>query len=246
MLNPRLDRNAPSIRSLALPCALLLAVTVSFASIHAGQAGPAMLSGTVYDTTGGVIPGAAVTLEDATGMTYNTVSNNAGRFAFSNVQPGHYTLQASLPGFHSMRDEFDLSAPRGWNRAITLQVGNLRETVTVSAKRGTASPASAAVRPQPIRVGGNIRVPTKVFHVPPIYPESMQQAGLEGDVPIEAIIGRDGTVASVRVLSAEVHPDFAIAAADAVRQWRFTPTLLNGSPVEVVMTVSVTFTLSDQ
>jgi protein TonB len=43
-----------------------------------------------------------------------------------------------------------------------------------------------------------------------------------------------------------VHPDFAIAAVDAVRQWRFTPTLLNGRPVEVVMTVSVTFTLSDQ
>jgi len=50
----------------------------------------------------------------------------------------------------------------------------------------------------------------------------------------------------VRVLTAQVHPDFAIAAVDAVRQWRFTPTLLNGSPVDVVMTVSVAFKLSDQ
>ena len=57
------------------------------------------------------------------------------------------------------------------------------------------------------------------------------------------IIGRDGVVLSVRVLSAQIHPDFAIAAVDAVRQWRFTPTLLNGSPVEVVMTVSVRFDL---
>ena len=73
----------------------------------------------------------------------------------------------------------------------------------------------------------------------------MREAGREGVVPIEAIIGRDGTVASIRVLSAQVHPDFAIAAVDAVRQWRFTPTLLNGRPVEVVMTVSVTFNLSD-
>jgi TonB family protein len=49
----------------------------------------------------------------------------------------------------------------------------------------------------------------------------------------------------VRVLSAQVHPDFAIAAVDAVRQWQFTPTLLNGQPVEVVMTVTVQFSLSD-
>ena len=66
----------------------------------------------------------------------------------------------------------------------------------------------------------------------------MRDAGLTGVVPVEALIGSDGAVSSVRVLSAQVHPDFAIAAVDAVRQWRFTPTLLNGVPVEVVMTVS--------
>ena len=73
----------------------------------------------------------------------------------------------------------------------------------------------------------------------------MREAGREGVVPIEAIIGVDGAVTSVRVLSAQVHPDFAIAAVDAVRQWRFTPTLLNGVPVEVVMRVSITFSLAD-
>ena len=72
----------------------------------------------------------------------------------------------------------------------------------------------------------------------------MRDAGLTGDVPIEAIIGRDGTVSSVRVLSAQVHPDFAIAAVDAVRQWRFSPTLLNGVPVEVAIKVSVRFDLN--
>ena len=51
---------------------------------------------------------------------------------------------------------------------------------------------------------------------------------------------------SVRVVSAQVHPAFAIAAVDAVRQWRFTPTLLNSDAVEVVMTVSVQFNLSDE
>ena len=73
----------------------------------------------------------------------------------------------------------------------------------------------------------------------------MREAGLSGTVPIQAIIDGEGTVSSVRVLSAQVHPDFAIAAVDAVRQWRFTPTLLNGVPVDVVMTVSVRFDLDD-
>jgi periplasmic protein TonB len=73
----------------------------------------------------------------------------------------------------------------------------------------------------------------------------MRTAGREGVVPIEAVVGKDGTVTTVRVVSADVHPDFAIAAADAVRQWKFSPTLLNGQPVEVVMMVSVTFTLGD-
>ena len=79
----------------------------------------------------------------------------------------------------------------------------------------------------------------------PTYPPSMVAAGLSGVVPIEAIIGVDGTVTSVRVLSAQVHPDFAIAAADAVRQWRFTPTLLNRVPVEVSIAVTVRFDLKD-
>jgi protein TonB len=73
----------------------------------------------------------------------------------------------------------------------------------------------------------------------------MSDAGREGEVPLEAVIGRDGIVQTVRVLSANVHPDFAIAAVDAVRQWRFDSTLLNGTPVDVVMRVTVSFTLSD-
>jgi protein TonB len=71
----------------------------------------------------------------------------------------------------------------------------------------------------------------------------MAEAGLSGVVPLEAVIGHDGSVSVVRVLSAQVHPDLALAAADAVRQWQFRPTLLNGRPVEVIMSVSVTFDL---
>lgn len=244
MLNPRIDRQF-SARTAGLACALLLAVALPTAALRAAQTGPAMLSGTVYDPTGAVMPGVTLTLEDATQMNTETKTNPAGRFAFSNVQPGHYTLAASLPGFRTLKQEFDLATRADWDRAITLQIGNLRESVTVSARRGqvTAAPPASA---QPLRVGGSIRPPLKTLDVRPVYPAGMRDAGREGVVPIEAMIGVDGTVTSVRVLSAQVHPDFAIAAADAVRQWRFTPTLLNGSPVEVVMNVSVAFTLSNQ
>lgn len=73
----------------------------------------------------------------------------------------------------------------------------------------------------------------------------MHDMGLEGVGPMEALIGRDGTVSSVRLLSAQVHPDFARPAEEAVRQWPFSPTLLNGEAVEVRMTVSVRFSLTD-
>ena len=86
-------------------------------------------------------------------------------------------------------------------------------------------------------MGGNIKAPRKLNHVPPQYPQAMADAGLEGVVPVEAVIGKDGSVTAVRVVSAQVHPEFARAAENAVREWKFSPTLLNGVAVEVRMTV---------
>ena len=103
------------------------------------------------------------------------------------------------------------------------------------------APASTGV----VRVGGNIKAPQKVRHVAPVYPEAMQAAGIEGVVKLDVLIATDGTVASVRVGSAQVHPAFAASASAAVKQWRFTPTLLNGQPVEVEMTASISFGLTD-
>jgi TonB family protein len=246
MLNPRVDRT-PVSRRVAVACAsALTAVTLAAAAVHAIQA-PAALSGTVYDPTGGVMPGVAVTLEDAQQHSAQATTDSSGRFAFPGIGSGRYVLSAALPGFKTLRDTFDLKNSADWDRAVTLQVGTLQETITVSAGRLVSGgvPSSTGTLPVRVRVGGNIRVPKKTLDVRPVYPTSMRVAGREGQVPIEATIGPDGSVSSVRVLSAQVHPDFAIAAVDAVRQWRFTPTLLNGQPVEVVMTVTVQFSLSD-
>ena len=245
MLNSRLDRRAPTRRAFAVTSALVLAATLSAAAFGAGQSGPATLTGAVYDSTGGVLPGVAVTFTDASGTASHAMTNAAGRFQFVNVPPGTYTMEATLQGFRTLRTEFELQKAPDWDRAITLQVGVVSESINVTASRMPAQAPDEPVAAKPLRVGGNIRVPLKVVDVRPVYPPAMRAAGREGVVPIEAIIGNDGTVSSVRVLSAQVHPDFAIAAVDAVRQWRFRPTLLNGAPVEVVMTVSVTFKLSE-
>jgi TonB family protein len=245
MLNPRLDRQALSRRAIAATAALVLAVTLPIAALRGAQTAPASLSGTIYDVSGAVMPGVEITLEDANQFKWSATTSATGRFEFTRVQPGRYVLAAAVPGFKTLKNEFELKNARDWDRAITLQVGDLRESITVRESRLAAPAAPSQQGPQPVRVGGNIRAPRKELDVRPVYPTSMRAAGREGVVPIEAIIGRDGTVTSVRVLTAQVHPDFAIAAVDAVRQWRFSPTLLNGAPVEVVMTVSVTFNLSD-
>ncbi len=92
-----------------------------------------------------------------------------------------------------------------------------------------------------VRVGGKIKAPTKIKDVRPEYPPVAQQARVSGMVIIEARIGPDGSVEDANVLRSI--PLLDQAALDAVRQWRFTPTLLNGVPTAVLMTVTVNFTV---
>jgi protein TonB len=94
---------------------------------------------------------------------------------------------------------------------------------------------------QPIRVGGQIKAPSRLKNVAPVYPAIAQAARMEGDVIIEATIGPDGTVQNARVLRSVALLDEA--ALDAVRMWEYSPTMLNGQPVPVIMTVTVRFRL---
>jgi TonB family protein len=245
MLNTRIDHRPVAPRRGAWLAALVFAAAVSVVAIQAKQAGPAPLVGTIYDATGAVLPGVTLTLSDASGVGRKATSDSAGRFDFPTIAAGRYRISVSLAGFRTLDTQFELKAPQDWDRPITLQVGNVQETITVSADRFGGMPSAASAGAQPVRVGGDIRPPLKLADARPVYPPEMRAAGREGVVPIEAVIRPDGTVGSVRVLSADVHPDFAIAAADAVRQWRLSPTLLNGKPVEVVMNVSITFKLAD-
>jgi len=93
-----------------------------------------------------------------------------------------------------------------------------------------------------VRVGGDVKEPKKIRDVKPVYPEAAQASKVQGIVILQVVIGTNGSVIDAQVIRHV--PMLDEAALDAVRQWEFTPTLLNGVPVEVVMTVTVNFTLS--
>jgi protein TonB len=96
--------------------------------------------------------------------------------------------------------------------------------------------------PAAVRVGGNIKEPKKIKDVLPVYPPIAKSARVQGQVILECTISPQGRVADVRVQRGV--PLLDQAAIEAVRQWQYSPTLLNGVPVPVIMTVTVTFRLT--
>ena len=94
----------------------------------------------------------------------------------------------------------------------------------------------------PLRVGGGIREPRKLKNVDPTYPSVARAARIQGVVVIECVVGTDGRVADAKVVQGQ--PLLDGAALKAVQQWRYTPTLYEGVPVPVILTVTVTFRLA--
>jgi protein TonB len=94
----------------------------------------------------------------------------------------------------------------------------------------------------PVRRGGDVLKSNLVYQVTPVYPDLARRIRLTGDVHMEAVITKEGTIDKLRVLSG--HPLLNAAAIEAVLQWRYRPTLLNGEPVEVITTISVSFRLN--
>jgi len=98
--------------------------------------------------------------------------------------------------------------------------------------------------PNQITVAGNVQSAKVRLAPPPIYPPAAMRAGVQGTVRMQVVIGQDGLVRSVQLISG--HPMLGQVALDAVRTWKYEPTVLNGVPVSVVTTVDVPFTLPPQ
>jgi beta-lactamase regulating signal transducer with metallopeptidase domain len=252
MLNVHLNRRPVSRIMRLATLALLLAVALPIALF--AQNTFAAISGAIVDSSGAVLPGVVVTATDRDRQARReVVTDGAGRFEIVGVPQGRYTLQADLPGFESFSQQLTVSGA-DIQREITLSVGTLQETVSVSsgqrdgrpltsdratprpANCGPGGPSAAGPRPGAIRVGGQIRTPRKLYHVSPVYPEG----SAPGIVRMDAVIGVDGFVQETKVTN-DAPPALAQAAVDAVRQWEFDATLLNCVAVPVRMTVTVQF-----
>jgi TonB family protein len=96
--------------------------------------------------------------------------------------------------------------------------------------------------PVRIRIGGNVAKANLVKQVDPIYSEEAKARGAEGDVLVHVVLGTDGTVKELNVIKGD--PVLAKAAAEAIQQWRYKPTLLNGKAVEVDTTIAVIFSVN--
>jgi periplasmic protein TonB len=94
----------------------------------------------------------------------------------------------------------------------------------------------------PIRVGGNVQQANLIKQPKPVYPPLAKAARVQGTVKFQATISKDGTIQNLQLLSGP--PLLVQAAMQAVQQWQYKPTLLNGDPVEVITTIDVNFTLS--
>ncbi len=94
----------------------------------------------------------------------------------------------------------------------------------------------------PIRVGGNVQQANLIKQPKPVYPPLAKAARVQGTVKFQATISKDGTIQNLQLLGGP--PLLVQAAMQAVEQWQYKPTLLNGDPVEVITTIDVNFTLS--
>jgi hypothetical protein len=225
---------------------------------------PATISGRILDQSGAALPAVALTLtSQRTGAALTMATDAAGRFTFRDLQAGKYDLSAELAGFATVHNALTAAPGAAIDRTITMPLGTVAETITVSCgsqaapigaiRRLAGEPLDALLfdvayaQEQPPaaapRVGGSLRAPMKIKDVHPACPADAPAA--EGTVQLTGRIDVDGMINDLKPAAADgsTSPDAALteSALDAVGQWKFTPTMLNGHPEAVNIHVTVTF-----
>ncbi len=241
---PLTRRAAAAVAVLA--CALVL--PVASVTSHA-QAARGALAGIVQDISMARVPGCMVSIRNLDGTNQEQASvNPAGEYGFAAIPPGRYVVEVRARGFAVSSVQVVVVAGAAARADVTLEVGKMTESVTITRTRPAGAPAAQAAMvpvgpPQRIRVGGNVQAAKLVRQPRPIYPDEVAQLGISGTVMLRTVISTTGEPLNPEVINTTVDPRLAQAALDAVRQWRYQPTLLNGQPVEVATTIDVTFAL---
>ncbi|HET9177525.1 MAG TPA: M56 family metallopeptidase [Terriglobia bacterium] len=245
LLDPKINHKPLAASRVLFAAVLTMALLVPAAVIHAtAKNDTGSISGTVHDPSGAVVPDAGVTLTNTQSHEQVEIQTGEdGTFSFPGVQPGSYQLEISKPGFVRKRIPIlELASSRRFNENISLDIGEVTQTVLVTGHRpaGTASKPQHA--PRRIRVGGLVQAPKLIKKTHPVYPPSAEEQGIEGSVIMRAVIGTSGQILSLSPYNG-ADPALIKSAMDAVRQWHYQPTLLNGEPVEVATTITVVFRL---
>jgi TonB family protein len=136
--------------------------------------------------------------------------------------------------------ELAIAAKAAGDKASADAIAGKEKADAAAAKEKADAAAREKARMAAVRPGGRIMPPKKIKNVQPVYPAVAQSAHVTGAVTIEATIGTDGKVVDAKVVRSI--PMLDQAALDAVRQWEYLPTMLNGKPVPVLVTVTVNFT----
>jgi TonB family protein len=201
----------------------------------------ATIGGTVLDPSGAVIPDANIVLINPDNSAQQqAASASDGKFSFDGLTAGQYILRVEKPGFATLFREYTVGADTNVARALVMQMGRVEQDLTI---QGKGQAATMQPNEQPIRVGGNVAAANLIAKVAPVYPPDARAAGVQGTVMMEATISKDGTLMSLTVLSSP-SDELSQSALDAVRQWRYRPTLLNGQPVEVITDIRLVYQLT--
>ncbi|HZS53415.1 MAG TPA: M56 family metallopeptidase [Bryobacteraceae bacterium] len=197
----------------------------------------ATIGGSVFDSAGTAVPDAQASLYNPnTGAKQEAATTRDGKFTFPSLAAGSYILRVEKQGFASLFREFTVQSDSQVERGLILSSGS-------GAQQAAISPAAQSNEPGAIRVGGEFEQEKLVSKVQPIYPPSAKAAGIQGTVKLDVTVSKDGIPVDIRVLSSP-NDDLTRSALEAVSQWRYSSTLLNGQPTAVMAEVIVNYTLS--
>ena len=222
---------------------------------RAADTGFSSVTGTVTDRLGGQMSGVTVTLTHSeSGARRTTTTAPDGTFELANLPGGAYALLLSREGFARTYLGLGLDDNERATETITMQVESVSDTVRVVS--GTESaPLLAPVRPSTPRPassgdricsadGSGCVVPArKVSGLGPQYPVSARDRGVEGVVIAEATIDEQGSISDVRLLRS-VDEQLDTTVLEAVRQWQYLPTMLNGTPTASLLNLTVEFVIA--
>ena len=207
------------------------------------QAAPlSSLNGTVYDPSGAVIPNARIMLRGAQPIT--VITRQDGSYGLTGIAAGEYLIRATAPGFATYEKTLSFEAGASAQMDLHLAIGEVEETLFITSKRPEGAQASSGVA-RPIKVGGEVQQLRLIKKVTPMYPPDARAEGVEGTILLRAIVSKAGSLLSIVPASSGADPRLVNAAKDAVSQWLYEPTHLNGEPVEVITTITVSFRLND-